>query len=335
MKKITILIFLLVLPVLVFTACSFEKMKEATDPTSTEEIVITIPRGATTTSIGSILMENDLIRSEIIFKLTSKELEADGNMKAGDFKLSKSMNMTEIINKLVSGDVYLDTFTFTIPEGFEIRQIIDRLEAEGFINREVFMNELQNGVFSYKFIDMLDNRDELEGYLFPDTYEMKVGSTEYDIINKMLSRFDQIFKDEYYQRLEELGLSMNELITLASIIEREARAKEEFPLVSSVFHNRIQKGMLLQSCATVQYVLGERKERLTYADIEIDSPFNTYMNAGLPPAPIASPGVLAIESALYPEETDYLFFVVKKDGNGTHVFSRTLDEHNKAKEDNR
>lgn len=335
MKKITILIFLLVLPVLVFTACSFEKMKEATDPTSTEEIVITIPRGATTTSIGSILMENDLIRSEIIFKLTSKELEADGNMKAGDFKLSKSMNMTEIINKLVSGDVYLDTFTFTIPEGFEIRQIIDRLEAEGFINREVFMNELQNGVFSYKFMDMLDNRDELEGYLFPDTYEMKVGSTEYDIINKMLSRFDQIFKDEYYQRLEELGLSMNELITLASIIEREARAKEEFPLVSSVFHNRIQKGMLLQSCATVQYVLGERKERLTYADIEIDSPFNTYMNAGLPPAPIASPGVLAIESALYPEETDYLFFVVKKDGNGTHVFSRTLDEHNKAKEDNR
>lgn len=335
MKKITILIFLLVLPVLVFTACSFEKMKEAVDPTSTEEIIITIPSGATTTSIGSILMENNLIKSEMIFKLTSKELEADGNMKAGDFKLSKSMNMIEIINKLVSGDVYLNTFTFTIPEGFEIRQIIDRLEAEGFINREVFMDELQNGVFSYKFIDMLDNRDELEGYLFPDTYEMKVGSTEYDIINKMLSRFDQIFKDEYYQRLEELGLSMNELITLASIIEREAQAKEEFPLVSSVFHNRIQKGMLLQSCATVQYVLGERKERLTYADIEIDSPFNTYMNAGLPPAPIASPGLLAIESALYPEETDYLFFVVKKDGNGTHVFSRTLDEHNKAKEDNR
>ena len=164
---------------------------------------------------------------------------------------------------------------------------------------------------------------------------MRVGSTEKDIINRMLQRFDEIFKEEYYARVDELGLTMNELVTLASIVEREAAAQEEFAVVAGVFHNRIQDGMLLQSCATVQYILGERKERLTYDDIAIDSPFNTYLNAGLPPAPIASPGKLALESALFPESHSYYYFVVKKGGNGTHVFSETLAGHNKAKEENR
>lgn len=334
MKKFIILTLILIMA-LTLSSCSLDKLKEAVDPFDIEEFVVTVPSGATTTSIGTILIENDLIQSEMIFKLAAKELAADGKMKAGDYKLSRSMTTDEIINKLVDGDVFVNTFTFTIPEGFEIRQIIDRLEAEGLIDREVFVDELENGVFNYRFLELIEDRNQFEGYLFPDTYEMQVGSSEYEIIDRMLSRFNQVFEDSYYDRLTELGLSMNDLITLASIVEREAQAKEEFPLVSSVFHNRIQQGMLLQSCATVQYVLGERKDRLTYADIEIDSPYNTYVKSGLPPAPIASPGKLAITSALFPEETDYFYFVVRKDGNGTHVFSRTLSDHNKAKEENR
>lgn len=334
MKKI-VYILVVLLFVLTFTACNMDTMKEAVDSTDTTEVLITVPSGATTTSIGSILMEEELIQSEMIFKLTTKEMNVDGKMKAGDYKFSKSMNLETIITKLVDGDTYINTFKFTIPEGFEVRQIVDRLEKEGLIDRDVFMDELNNGVFDFKFIELIESRNEFEGYLFPDTYELKVGATEHQIINKMLSRFDQIFTDEYYEKLKDHDMSLNDLITLASIVEREARAKEEFPLVSSVFHNRINQGMMLQSCATVQFILGERKERLSYDDIAIDSKYNTYVNTGLPPAPIASPGKLAIESALYPEESDYFYFVVKKDGNGTHVFSNTLKEHNKAKEDNR
>lgn len=329
MKKI---IALLIVLAFVMTGCDMSAMREPVNPDNTEEILVTVPSGATTSSIGGILMDQELIQSETIFKMAAKELEADGKMKAGDYLLSQAMSTDEIIDKLVSGDVVINTFTFTIPEGFEIRNIVDRLEAEGYIDREAFEAELANGQFDYWFLDGVSN---LEGYLFPDTYEMRVGSSEHEIINRMLQRFDEIFDETYQARLSELDMSMNDLVTLASIIEREARAKEEFPIVSSVFHNRINQGMLLQSCATVQYILGERKERLTYDDIAIDSPFNTYINAGLPPGPIASPGRLAIESALYPEDTDYFYFVVKKDGGGTHVFSRTLEEHNRAKEENR
>jgi UPF0755 protein len=328
MKKI---LFILILA-LTLTGCNMDEMREAVDPNDTEEILVNVPSGATTTSIAGLLLDQNLIQSKTVFKMAAKELEADGKMKAGDYLLSKSMTTDEIIEKLVSGDVEISTFTFTIPEGFELRQIVDRLESEGLVEREAFLYELETGLFDY---DFLEGAESLEGYLFPDTYEMRTGATEYQIIDRMLKRFDEVFTDEFEMRRLELGLSMNDLITLASIVEREAQAKEEFPMVASVFHNRIDQGMLLQSCATVQYVLGERKDRLTYDDIEIDSPFNTYMNAGLPPAPIASPGKLAIESTLYPNETEYLYFVVKKGGNGTHVFSKTLDEHNRAKEENR
>lgn len=330
MKKI-----LMLLLVLLFTfslvGCNLDEMRNPVDPDNDNVITVTVPKGATTTSIASLLIGEELIQSEMVFKMAAKDLGADGKMQAGDYELMQSMSTDDIINKLVSGDVVMNTFTFTIPEGFELKDIAARLSSEGHVNEDVFLEAL-NKSYDYKF---LEGQDSLEGFLFPDTYEMRAGATEEDIINRMLQRFDEIFLDEYYGRLDELGLSMNEAITLASIIEREARAKEEFPVVSGVFHNRIQDNMLLQSCATVQYVLGERKERLTYDDIAIDSPFNTYINAGLPPSPIASPGKLAIESALYPEEHGYYYFVVKKGGNGTHVFSETLEQHNRAKEENR
>lgn len=329
MKKLMLLISFLVLFLM---ACDTTAMREPVDPNQTESVLITVPSGATTTSIGKILMAEDLIQSENVFKIASKELGADGKMKAGDYRLSQAMSTDEIIEILLEGRVERNTFTFTIPEGFEIRQIVDRLESLGVINRELFMDALVSGDYDYEF---LEDPSNLEGYLFPDTYEMSVGASEKEIINRMLSRFDEVFTEAYYERTEALGLTVNQLVTLASIVEREAQAKEEFPIVASVFHNRIESGMMLQSCATVQFILGERKERLSYDDIAIESPFNTYINNGLPPSPIASPGKLALESALYPDETDYLYFVVKKGGNGTHVFSETLDQHNKAKEENR
>jgi UPF0755 protein len=145
----------------------------------------------------------------------------------------------------------------------------------------------------------------------------------------MLARFDQIFKEEWRKRADELGMTIGEVVTLASLVEREARVSKDRPLVASVFHNRLKIGMHLESCATVQYALGEVKEVLLFEDLETESPYNTYLHGGLPPGPIAAPGADSLQAALYPEKTNYLYFVAKKDGS--HYFSKTLAEHNKAK----
>ena len=330
MKKLA-LFGLLVLVLVIGTGCAevLEKYNTPVDPNSTESILITVPSGATTTSIANLLLENELIQNVNAFKAKAKQLEVDGQMKAGDYMLSKAQSSEEIIMMLADGDVYIETVTFTIPEGYEVRQIVDKLESEGIINREAFLDALQNAPFDYAFLEGVDRTYLLEGYLFPDTYTVKAGSDEVAIINMMLNRFNEIFVEAYYARAQELGMTVDEVVTLASIIEREAKLEEEFPIVSSVFHNRIKIDMLLQSCATVQFILKERKEVLLYADIEIDSPYNTYIYSGLTPSPIASPGALAIESALYPHDTDYLYFVTTEKNDGSHYFNETLEGHNR------
>ncbi len=327
MKRITLFIII----ILTLTSCNMGDKILAVDPEDSDMMLVEIKSGSSASSIATLLKEKDLIQSERAFKNLAKELKKDSKMKAGTYKLSRSMDAETIINKLASGDVYEETIKFTIPEGFELKDIKNRLSKNKIVTNSQFEDAISKK-YNYKF---LEGAESLEGYLFPDTYIIKVGYKPEDIVNRMLKRFDEIFKPEYYDRAKELGMSINEVITLASIIEREAMSSEEFKIVSSVFHNRIKKEMKLQSCATVQYILGERKARLTYDDIAIESPFNTYINAGLPPSPIASPGERAIIAALYPEDTEYFYFVAKNDGSGKHIFSKTLDEHNKAKEENR
>lgn len=330
MKRVILSMLFIALLVL-STGCAqiLERYYEPVDPESEEEVLFTVPSGATTTSIATALHEANLIQNINAFKLNVKQLEVDGKMKAGDYKLSKAMRSDEIIMKLVNGDVFVETVTFTIPEGYEVRQIIDKLEAEGIIDRDAFIGVLENEPFDYAFLKGVDRSKRLEGYLFPDTYTVKKGADEKAIVNKMLARFDEVWKDEYDARAKELDMTIDEVVRLASIIEREARIKSEFATVSSVFHNRLEIGMLLQSCATVQFILQERKEVLLYEDIEIDNPYNTYLYAGLPPSPIASPGELAIKSALYPEETKYLYFVTTEKNDGSHYFNETLAGHNR------
>lgn len=330
MKK-SLIFCVIVVVMLMATGCSeyLEKYNAPVDVDSTETVMFTVPSGATTTSISKSLEADGLIQNANAFKSKVKQMAVDGQMKAGDYALSKSMTSEDIINKLVNGEIYEETFTFTIPEGYEIRQIVDKLEAEGLIDREVFLEALKSEPFDYPFLDGINREYLLEGYLFPDTYTLKAGSTEVQIIDRMLSRFNEVFKAEYYDRAVELDLTVDQVVTLASIIEREARVDEEFPVVSSVFHNRIDIGMLLQSCATVQFILQERKEVLLFADIEIDNPYNTYIYKGLTPSPIASPGELAIKSALYPEDTNYLYFVTTEKNDGTHYFNETLEGHNR------
>ncbi|WZL71474.1 endolytic transglycosylase MltG [Clostridiaceae bacterium 35-E11] len=300
---------------------------------SNKNVMLEITKGSSTSQIAAVLKEEKVIKNDLAFRILSKIVKADGKMKAGKFLLNTSMSANDIIHILVQGDVVKDTIKFTIPEGFELRQIADRLYEKGLIDKEKFIEIANNGDFDYKFLkDIPKGENRLEGYLFPDTYEVSKDVTEKELIVKMLNRFDAVFEEAYYERTAELNMDINQIITIASIIEREAKLDEERSIVSSVFHNRIRKGMLLQSCATVQYILGERKENLSLKDIEIDSPYNTYKYEGLPPKPIASPGKASIEAALYPEKTDYLYFVVSK--NGKHTFSKTYQEHLNAKNGN-
>lgn len=287
--------------------------------------VVTIEQGSSTTGIANTLYEEGLIESVRNFKILSKLNRYDGEYKAGVYSLSPSMTPTEIGSVIVNGQV--ETFAFTIPEGLTIYQVADKLSDEGLINKETFVTLLEEGDFQFDFLESAqDNKNHLEGFLFPNTYQLAYGASEEQIITTMLNQFDIVFTDEYKARAKELGLTINEVITVASIIERECKHEEDRPKVASVIYNRLELGMPLQMCSTVQYILGEQKTRLTTADTQIESPYNTYLHQGLPPGPIGSPGASAIEAALYPASTDYLYFVVSEKLDGTHNFSSDYND---------
>ena len=204
------------------------------------------------------------------------------------------------------------------------------LESKGLLSADEFYNAAKIENFDYWFLkDIKKRKMELEGYLFPDTYEFSYEESAESIIRKMLDNFDAKFTEDMKKRTKELKLSVDELITMASVVEREAASKDELPLVAGVFYNRLDSSResvgFLQSCATVQYILSERKPVLSLADTKIKSPYNTYINKGLPIGPIASPGLNCINAALYPKDTDYLYFCA--DGNGKHYFAKTASGH--------
>ncbi len=294
------------------------------------EVIVTVPKGAGTKEIAQILKRDNLIFSTSFYRVLSKIRGIDGKYNFGKFKLDKSAGYEDIFRTLTQSGQNVDAVKVTIPEGFEIYKIADLLEEKGLIDKDKFYYLIDYGEFDYEFVKEIPQRENrLEGYLFPSTYEF-VPNDEYGVIDAMLMQFKKIY-GKYQARAEEIGMPMDEVITLASIIEREAIGDADRKLVSSVFHNRLNSDdyPYLQSCATVQYVLKERKAVLSVQDTKIDSPYNTYINKGLPIGPIASPSEKAIEAALYPEESEYLFFVLGSDGR--HHFSKTFAEHRQNK----
>jgi len=315
----------------------FSPMASDTNFTTKE---IKIPLGSSTAHIASILQEEGLIKNSFLFRLISKYKGYDGQLQAGLYQLSSNMSMDEILLELQKGVLPAEGIRFTIPEGFTIEQIGERLEEQGLVKKEDFLEICR--VYEKDGVNPLSQilgnipsqvYYRLEGYLFPDTYEVCRDVSAEKIVDLMFSRFLEVFNEEYRLRAEEMGFGIHQIVTIASLIEKEAVLPEERPLIAAVFHNRLNSEALpyLQSCATVQYILGETKPVLTYQDLEIDSPFNTYLYPDLPPGPIASPGLQALRAALYPADVDYLYFVSKEDGSGSHYFSRTLPEHNKYK----
>lgn len=282
-------------------------------------LVFNIPSGASIYRISKELEESALVPNRHVFSLWIRIKGVGNEMKAGEYLLSSSMSPLEILEILRQGRVA--THTITIPEGFSIMQIADLFYDAGLAEKEKFLEASRGSELLKKYNIMADS---LEGYLYPDTYRMAKGLTAISIIEVLVSRFMEVYK-EIIARNYTTDMSMEELVTLASIIEKETGKSSERPMVSSVFHNRLKKGMKLESDPTVIYGIHDFNGKITKKDLNAVTPYNTYIISGLPPGPIANPGKAAIEAALKPAETDYLFFVSKNDG--THVFSESYRDH--------
>lgn len=294
---------------------------------------VEIKSGSTSKEIIDVLYDEGLIRNKTALRVYLKISNLGGSIKAGRYELHKGMSAEDIINKMVKGQVKRDTVKVTIPEGYEIKEIAAAFEKAGLADKDKFIEATQNVSYDYDFLKSLPSRPvKLEGYLFPDTYEFSKNVTPEEIVKRMLGRFNEVFNEEMIKKAESMNLTIDQVVTMASIVEREARASDERPVIAAVFYNRIKKKMRLESCATVQYALGERKENLLYKDLEIDSPYNTYKKDGLPVGPIANPGKASIEAALNPADADYLFFVLKDGTSGTHAFSNNYNQFLKDKQ---
>ncbi|MCH5209920.1 MAG: endolytic transglycosylase MltG [Oscillospiraceae bacterium] len=287
-------------------------------------IRIEVADGDSTSVVANTLSDAGIIKYPELFKIQSKLGGYDGNIKPGAATIEDGMSYGQILDLLITSG--REMRKVTIPEGFDISQIADKLNNEGVIGWREFYAALNPEEYDYPFLKNLPQRDgAMEGYLFPATYDIPHNMSAHDIIDLMLSAFDSQFTDEYYNRASELGMTVDQVITMASIVEREAGSDSEMPKVAGVFYNRRNSGMKFQSCATVQYILGERKPVLSIADTQIDSPYNTYIYPDFPIGPICNPGLESIKAALYPEVTEAYYFVLGKDG--THIFSNTYEEH--------
>ncbi len=302
-----------------FTAASSENVK----------MVIVIEKGESLPSIMKNLTGAGLIKSETGFKLLSRLGGAHRNIKAGEYELSTAMTPIEILRALREGKVKYHFVT--IPEGYRIEDIALLLEEAGLADAAEFRSaSLKEGAAAaYGLNGPVGSRwPALEGFLFPDTYSFAKPIKIQDILSAMTGRFKEVYAGEVESGAEGLGLSMLEAVTLASIIEKETGRREEMRTISAVFHNRLKRGIALQSDPTVIYGIKDFDGNIRKKDLRKDTPYNTYKRRGLPPGPIASPGRESLNAAVNPTDEKYLYFVSRNDG--THHFSSTLKEHNKA-----
>ena len=280
--------------------------------------------------VSVILKEAKVIKSPFLFRTVAKLKGVDDRFYAATFTFDTGDGYNAIINTLTYDSGYRTT-DITVPEGSTVKDIRAIVVSTGYVTEEEFDVALAQ-VYDYPFLEGIERENKLEGYLFPDTYNIANTMEASEILSLMLDRFAQVYTDEYRARAEALGYTDDEILTLASLIEGEAGSQNDRTRVSAVFHNRLDRPsefLYLQSCASVQYILGEKKPILSIADTQIDSPYNTYRYTGLPIGPICNPGKAAIEAALYPAETDDLYF--QSDAEGKIYYAKTLEEHEKLK----
>jgi UPF0755 protein len=293
-----------------------------------DKIFVSIPPGMSLDKATQTLAEQGVVRHPLLLKGLFYYRSTQSQMKAGEYVFDRPMTPLEVYNKLLRGEQQYRVLT--IPEGTSTFDLAAIFEKEGFPAAD-FEKALTSPTVLAELRTIDPTLTKCEGFLFPETYFLSKKDNAEKVVLVMLREFKKRFKPEYRKRAQELGMNISEVVTLASLIEKETGQKSERPLIGGVFHNRLKKGMLLQCDPTVIYALrvsNQYKGTITYADLKRESPYNTYVTAGLPPGPIANPGEESLHAALYPESTDKLYFVSKNDG--THYFSKTLDEHNRA-----
>jgi UPF0755 protein len=289
-----------------------------------EEKVFVVRTGLSLKEITSELQQRQLIKNETLFMLWARLMGYSRQIKAGEYALSPTMSPVEILEKLRRGIIM--THPVTIPEGFNMEQIAVLLEGKGLVEKEAFLG-LAREPATVSRLGL--SGPSLEGYLYPDTYHFGRDVSTISILETMVNRFWEVV-GPYTASLEKTGLEMEEVVILASIVEKETGLAKERPAIASVFLNRLKRGMRLASDPTVIYGLDGFDGNLTKDDLSKKTPYNTYVIRGLPPGPIANPGLESIKAVIFPDETDYLYFVSKNDGS--HYFSKTLSEHNRAVE---
>ena len=294
-------------------------------PVTGPPLRVVVPVGASLGQVVDSLEAKGVVRAAGLFQLYARARGAAPRIKAGHYEIPAPSSWTSVVRRLTRGEVL--TEPMTVPEGFTLAQMAPRIAEVSDVPTDSVAALLQSG----ELAERLDVPGPgLEGYLFPDTYFFASGVPPASIIQSMVERYRSIWTPERRARLEEIGLTEQEAVTLASIVQAEARHEEEMPRIAGVYHNRLERGWLLQADPTVLYALGGYRARLLFAAIDsvADNPYNTYAFAGLPPGPIGAPGERAIDATLRPDEHDFMYFVAWPDG--THVFTRSLAEHNQA-----
>jgi UPF0755 protein len=292
---------------------------------SGEKVLVDIPLGSSARSIGKVLKEKGLIRSELAFVGFARLYGASTEMKAGEYEIPNNLGLIQMIDKLVAGDAV--QHWVVIPEGKTVRQIAVLLENNRLGRSGAFLTAAGRRPQRYG-MELPVPRASVEGYLMPDSYKFPRNVTERDMIRAMLRNWNEKVYRPHRELFAADELGADKIVIIASMIEREARVPEDRPLISAVIRNRLKRKMPLQIDATVLYALGSHKPVVTFEDLKVDHPYNTYRNPGLPPGPICNPGVAAVEAALKPASEDYLYYVARPDGS--HIFTRSYQEHQAA-----
>ena len=293
-----------------------------------QNVVFTVDKDQTGAEIGDMLYEKGIISSPTTFRMALRLTGLMDKLQQGYYQIPQNASLRQVISLLQKGKV--QSIKVTIPEGYTIQQIAVELEEDGLGPKEAFL-EVAKTYVPYQYMygpAQVDYR--VEGFLFPSTYEIPVGSTPQEILKRMAGEMNKQLTPAIREQIAAKHMTIFEFITLASLVEREALFDEDRPIIAAVFLKRLQIGMPLQSCASIQYILGYPKSHLSIEDTQIPSPYNTYIHAGLPPGPIANPGMKSMEAVLNAPSTDYLFFVADKEGH--HHFTKTYAEHLKVVE---
>lgn len=293
--------------------------------------LIMIKEGMTTADIATLLHEKKLVKDPEAFRMEARFKNLADKLQAGPYQIEGGLSNSQIVDVMVKG--HIKQIRFTVPEGFTVVKTAKKLEAEGLGKADKFIAAAKDyAPYAYMQTDNPNVLFKAEGFIFPATYDFPVGISEEDMLKIMVEQFDKKMQESGVAKtVQEKNLNMRDVVNMAAMVEMEAVFPEEQPRIAGVFLKRVAIGMPIQSDTTIQYILGAQKEIITFADTEIQNPYNTYQNMGLPPGPIASPGLKAIQAVLAPEDNEYLYFVAEKDGH--HRFTKTYKEHLQAIKD--